>query len=81
MAIATKTVSYCVEMDALLNVILEGVKEVKAGKAATVIVIDMIPVLVGALSGLSQLSSEIADKKDLEMTVAIKVAQIMQAFT
>jgi hypothetical protein len=79
MAVAQKTVNYCVEVDAILQIVIGMASDVKAGKSAAQVVQDAVPGLVSALSGLGSLSSELADLPDLQTTVALDLAQLLSA--
>lgn len=79
MAVTQKQVDYCVEVDAILNVVVVALKDVKAGKALVSVVSDLVPLLITALSGVSQLATEVTAKAALENTVALKVTEILQA--
>jgi len=80
MSVAQKTVSYCTEVDNLLGLVTGAVGEVKSGKSVTQVVEDMIPSFVAALQGLGDLKTEVADRKDLEATVALKLAELVNVF-
>lgn len=77
MSIVQKQVNVCSEVDTLLGVIITVVSDVKAGKAPGQVVGDVVPNLVAALTGLGELKIELADKKDLEATVALRLAELV----
>lgn len=78
MSVGTKQVQYLVEVDQLLQIIVAAITDVKGGKSATQIVADVVPLVIQAISGLGQISDELKDKTNLEMTVAIKLAEILK---
>ncbi len=80
MSVHSKTVNVCGEVDSLLSFVVGVVKDVKAGKSASDVVADAVPALVAALTGLGDLKSELADRKDVEATVALKVAELVNVF-
>jgi hypothetical protein len=81
MAISQKTVNYCVEVDTILGVVVTAITDVKSGKSPLAIVGDLLPMLVSSISGIGQIGPEVADKADLEMTVGVKLAEIVKALT
>lgn len=79
MSVTTQSVQVCTEVQALMNIVIGLVADVKAGKGAAALVGDAVPGLISALSGLGDLQSEAADHKDLEVTVALGVAALTNA--
>jgi hypothetical protein len=77
--VAQKQVEYLVEVDALLAVVVQAVTDVKAGKTVGEVVGGLVPLVVKALSGLSQVNEELKDKTRLESTVALKMAEVLKA--
>jgi len=74
MSVKQVSVNVCGEVDSLLDVVLTAIKDVKAGKSALSVVTDVGPTLVGVLTSIGELSSELKDRTDLERTIALKAA-------
>lgn len=81
MGIAQKQVSYCTEVDSLLAIVVSVVKDVKEGKAPAVVLGDVMPYLVKALAGVGELKTESLALKELEVTVAMKLAELVAVLT
>ena len=80
MSVVSQQVNVCSEVQALLGVVVGLVTDVKAGKSAAQCVTDAVPGLVSALGGLSGLQADLADHKDLEVTVALQMAALINVF-
>ena len=70
----------CAELQTALNVFTGIVSDVKAGKGAAVVMGDALPSLISALSGLSQLQSEVtaANGAAVDATVVLWGVQLKQ---
>jgi hypothetical protein len=79
MGLSQKTVTVCTEIDTLLSVLTTAIADVKSGKNAAQIFADIEPKFVGALTGIGELKAEVADRKDLERTIALKGCDLIDA--
>ncbi len=79
MAIGQKQVDYCVEIDELLNVVVVAAKYAVEKKPLQNILVELIPLVVTALAGLSELPLETANRAAFEMTIATKGAELLKA--
>jgi precorrin-4 methylase len=77
MAVAQRTINIVTSVDNLLAVVVGIIVDVKAGKAPLAVVTDAVPSLVAALGTLNDLSADVADRTDLETTVAVRLAQVV----
>lgn len=80
MAIGKKEVSYCVELDEALSLLVELVKDVKAGKGALAIAMENLPLIIKGLNGLDQAGLEAKDHQALAITCGSRVAEIVDIF-
>lgn len=76
MAVGQKQVSYCVELDQLLALVVGLVKDVKGGKSPLEAAYASIPALIQALGGLDQVSGEAQDHEALDDTVLLRAAEL-----
>ena len=79
MAIAQKQVDYCVELDSLLQIFNLVVLEAVAKKSPADIVASVVPNLLGALAGMSQLGEELKNHKALDSTIALSLIELKSA--
>jgi hypothetical protein len=79
MAVAKKSVDYCVELDSLLGIVNGLVLDAVAKKPLADAVAKAVPVLLGALTGLSELGEELKNHKALDMTIAAKLIDLKAA--
>jgi hypothetical protein len=75
--IVAKQVNIVSSVDNILALLVDVVADVKAGKAPATVVSEAVPGFVKALSGLGELSSDVAHRKDLEVTVALRLAEVV----
>ena len=78
MAIVQLQVSYCSELAALIDVIYSLASDAVAKAPAAQIVSDAIPKLTAALTGLSQVSADVANTGALDNTVALELVKFKQ---
>lgn len=74
--IVAKQVNIVTSVDNFLAVLVSVAKDAKAGKTPAQVAADALPALVQALAGIGDLSKDFADRKDLEVTVALKLAEL-----
>lgn len=80
--ISQKQVDYAVEVDAIMQVFILIAADAKAGKPPTQILADVAPQFLSALTGISQVASEIsANKKVVEETVAYGLGKLVAALS
>lgn len=77
MSVVAKQVNVVSSVDSFLALVLGVVADVKAGKAPATVVSDAIPALVTALAGVGDLAKDVADRKDLEVTVALRLSEMV----
>lgn len=77
MSTITKTVTVVTSVDNLLALLTTAVKDVKAGKTAAQVGIDLLPLLVTAFAGIGDLAKDVMDKKALEVTIALKLSELV----
>lgn len=74
--IVAKQVNIVTSVDNFLAVLVSVAKDAKAGKTPAQVAADALPALVQALAGIGDLSKDFADRKDLEVTVDLKLAEL-----
>lgn len=79
MSVVAKQVNVVSSVDGLLALVVGVIKDVQAGKTPAQVVADAVPALVSALSGLGDLKADVVDKKDVEVTVALRIAEVVNA--
>lgn len=77
MSIQPRQVNIVTSVDNFLGLAVGLVADVKAGKNVAQIVADAVPAFVTALAGIGDLKSDVLDRKDLEVTVALRLAEIV----
>jgi hypothetical protein len=77
MAVESVSVNIVSSVDKFLQIAVDLVAALKSGKSPEAAVVSVLPEAVTALSGLGDLKTDIADRKDLETTVALKLAAII----
>lgn len=77
MSVQPVTVNIVSSVDNFLAIVVGVAADVKAGKSVAQVVSDAVGPLVTALSGLADLKADVADRKDLEVTVALKLAALV----
>lgn len=81
MALAKKEVEYAKEVDDVLVLVVELVKDLKAGKDVAAVGMENLPLLLQAVSGLEQVGEELTHKQAVAMTVSLRVGDLVAAFT
>lgn len=81
MAIAQKQIEYAVEVEKLFDVLVGLIKDVKAGKKASEIMVSELPAFVAALSGLGELNGELKNVKVVEETVGRRLGDLVAVLT
>lgn len=81
MAIQKKEVEFAKELDDAMFLIVELVKDIKAGKEMTVIAAENLPNLINAVSGAEQIGEEVSTSMSVAVqTVTFRVADLVAAF-
>lgn len=77
---ATKEVTYCVELDTLLSIVIGLIADVKAGASVPTILADEIPAFMSALMAIGQLGPEIQANNGaaIDATLALKLVDLKQ---
>lgn len=79
MSVKQVQVNVVTSVDNFLALVQGVVADVKAGKSPATVVSDAVPQLVSALGSVGDLSADVADRKDLETTVALRLAGMVNA--
>jgi len=79
MALVKKEVEIAKEADDVLALVVELVKDLKAGKDIAAIGAENLPLLLQAVAGLDQVGAELADKQAVATTVSLRVAELVAA--
>jgi phosphoglycerate dehydrogenase-like enzyme len=75
--IAKKEVEYAKEIDDVMVMIIELVKDLKAKKGVAELAAENLPNLMNAMSGLDQLDEELAASKSVAMsTIGFRVGEL-----
>lgn len=77
MSVKAVQVNVVTSVDAFLALVVTVVADVKAGKPAATVVADAVPQFVSALSGVGDLAGDVAHRAELENTVALKLATLV----
>lgn len=78
MAIVTKQVVVCQQLDTILQIVVGIVSDVMQKKSPATVVSDAVPTLVSSLSGLAQLGDEIKNVPAVDYTIALKLVQLKE---
>jgi hypothetical protein len=77
MSVKAVQVNVVTSVDNFLALVESVVADVKAGKAPATVVADAVPELVTALASVGDLAGDVANKKALETTVALRLANLV----
>jgi hypothetical protein len=79
--IMEKTVQYAKEIDDVMMLVVELLKDVKAGKGALEIGAENLPLLMQAVAGAEQIKDELAMNKEVVLqTIGSQVGSIAAVF-
>lgn len=76
MSIVKKQVDYCEEVASLLHIVLAVGKDLVEKKIPA----DVVPQIIGALTGLASLGEELKNTVAMETTVALVLVEAKEAF-
>lgn len=79
MSLSTKQVTYCTEVDALLELVRVLIVDIKAKKTVGQDLQDLVAPFIAAVTTLGDLTAELADKSALAVTVELKLNQIVES--
>ena len=77
MSVQPRQVNIVTSVDNVLGLVVGLIVDVKAGKNVAQIVADVVPAFVQALAGIGDIKADVLDRKDLEVTVALALAEIV----
>jgi ABC-type transporter Mla subunit MlaD len=76
MSVKTVESQVVTSVDNFLALVNGVVGDVKSGKPVATVVGDAVPELVAALASLGDVAADIADRKDLLTTIALRLAEL-----
>ena len=76
MGIQTKQVEYAKEIDDVLVLVVELVKDIKAKKDMSALAAENLPNLMNAIGGLDQVGDEFKNKQVVLSTVGYRVGEL-----
>lgn len=79
MAVKQVTVNVAKELDDVLALVVDVVKQVKAGKSALELAALELPALVSAINGLDQIPAELADLQSVIAGVGVRTGELVAA--
>lgn len=78
--IQPKQVQIAKELDDVLSLVVELVKDLKAKKGIAELASENLPGLMAAMSGIDQVGDELKlNRKEAVQTVALKVSELVEA--
>lgn len=80
MSVKQVQVNVVTSVDNFLALVQTVAADVKGGKSPSAVVADATPALVTALESMGDLAADVADRKDLETTVALRLAGLVNVF-
>jgi hypothetical protein len=81
MSVKVVEVDVISSLDNFLMLALGIAQDLKAGKTVAAILADAVPALEVALQNMGDFSADLANKAALENTIALKLAQFVQALS
>lgn len=79
MAIASKSVEYMKELDDVMVLAIELIKDIKAKKTAAEILAGTLPRLMSAIEGMDKISGELENRQVAFQTVGYRSGELSAA--